>query len=168
MFDRFGEFDSAEEISQKAEELLKAADTDGIRVLAAENGIDAEDAEAYITGEEPCLATPLMAAEGKLKVEAADLELEGKLADWKNMILETCSNDRQVCAAVRKRGKSLCACISAMISDSFETKTRVSDKIVSVTRVKHNGKLEPLRGPLYMDGLTNARAKQLVRDYYLK
>lgn len=166
MFDRFGEFDSAEEINQKAEELLKAADADGIRILAAENGIDAEDAEAYITGEESCLATTIMAAEGKLKVEAADLKLEGKLADWKNMILEMCLNDGQICAAVRKRGKSLCACISAMISDSFATKTRVSDKIVKVTKVNHNGKLEPLRGPLYLDGLTNARAKQIIRDYY--
>lgn len=168
MFDRFGEFDSAEEINQKAEELLKAEDTDGIRTLAAENGIDVEDAEVYITGEETCLATAVMAAEGKLKVEAVDLKLEGKLIDWKNMILEICLDDSQICAAVRKKGKSLCACISAMISDSFATKTRVSDKIVKVTKVTHNGKLEPLRGPLYMDGLTNARAKQIIRDYYTK
>lgn len=168
MFDRFGEFDSAEGINHKAEELLKAADTEGIRALAAENGIDAEDAEAYITGEESCMATAVMAAEGKLKVEAADLKLEGKLTDWKNMILEMCLNDSQICAAVRKKGKSLCACISAMISDSFATKTQVSDKIVKVTKVNHNGKLEPLRGPLYLDGLTNARAKQIIRDYYTK
>lgn len=168
MFDRFGEFDSAEEINQKAEELLEAADTDGIRTLAAENGIDAEDAEAYITGKESCLATTIMAAQGKLKVEAADLKLEGKQADWKDMILEMCLNDSQICAAVRKKGKNLCACISAMISDSFATKTRVSDKIVKVTKVNHNGKMEPLRGPLYLDGLTNARVKQIIRDYYTK
>lgn len=53
-----------------------------------------------------------------------------------------------------------------MISDSFETKTRVSDQIVRVTKVNHNGKPEPLRGPLYLDGLTNARAKQIIREYY--
>ncbi len=168
MFDRFGEFDSAEEINQKAEALLKADDTEGIRALAAENGIDAEDAETYITGEESCLATTIMAAEGKLKVEAVDLKLEGKLIDWKNMILELCLNDSQICAAVRKREKNLCACISAMISNSFETKTMVSDKIVKVTKIKRNGKLEPLRGPLYLDGLTNARAKQIIRDYYTR
>ena len=166
MFDRFGEFDSADEINQKAEELLDAADTDGIRALAKENGIDTEDADAYITGEEECLATPLMAATGKLLIEGRDLQLEGKLIDWQNLVLSLCAEDRQVCDGVRRKGKSLCACISAMISDSFGTKTRVSDKIVSVTKVKHNGKLEPLRGPLYLDGLTNARAKQIIRDYY--
>lgn len=166
MFERFGEFDSAQEINRKARELLDAADTEGIRVLARENGIDPADADAYITGEETCLASPLMAAEGKLAIEGRELHLEGKLMDWKNMILALCTEDRQVCDGVRKKGKSLCACISAMISCAFETKTQVSDRIVSVTMVKHNGKTEPLRGPLYLDGLDNARAKQVIRDYY--
>ena len=168
MFERFGEFDSADEINRKAKELLEAADTDAILTLAAENGIDTEDADAYITGEEECLATPLMAATGKLLVEGRDLQLEGKLIDWQNLVLFLCAEDRRVCDGVRRKGKSLCECISAMISDSFDTKTRVSDKIVNATKVKHNGKLEPLRGPLYLDGLTNARAKQIIRDYYTK
>ena len=168
MFERFGEFDSADEINRKAKELLEAADTDGILILAAENGIDTEDADAYITGEEECLTTPLMAATGKLLVEGRDLQLKGKLIDWQNLVLSLCAEDRQVCDGVRRKGKSLCECIRAMVSDSFDTKTRVSDKIVNATKVKHNGKLEPLRGPLYLDGLTNARAKQIIRDYYTK
>ncbi|MCM1233489.1 MAG: hypothetical protein NC489_25520 [Ruminococcus flavefaciens] len=166
MFERFGEFDSAEEINAKAAELLAAGDTEGIRALARENGLETEDAEAYIAGGETCLTYPLPAADGKLLVESRELQLEGRLGDWKNMVLSLCAEDRQVCDGVRKKGKSLCGCISAMISRAFETKTQVSDRIVRATKVKHNGEMKPLRGPLYLDGLTNAGAKQVIREYY--
>lgn len=62
MFERFGEFDSYEEINTKAAELLTAADTDAVRELAAENGLDPGDAEDYITGAERIFCTALMAA----------------------------------------------------------------------------------------------------------
>ncbi len=64
MFDRFGEFDSAEEINQKAEELLKANDRKGLRKLAKENGIDPSEADAYAELGLEKLASPLLAAKG--------------------------------------------------------------------------------------------------------
>lgn len=42
MFDRFGEFNSAEEINETAVNLRKEGDTDSLKVLAEENGIDAD------------------------------------------------------------------------------------------------------------------------------
>ena len=45
MFDRFGEFDSAAEINETAANLRKEGDTDSLKVLAEENGIDPDKEE---------------------------------------------------------------------------------------------------------------------------
>lgn len=51
MFERFGEFGSAEEINETAVNLRKEGDMENIKVLAKENGIDEENAEVFIDGE---------------------------------------------------------------------------------------------------------------------
>lgn len=166
MFDRFGEFDSAAELNATAEGLLKEGDTDSIYVLAEENGIDREDAEDYITGAVTELAKPLMAVMGKLKVEAAELKVEGILADWKDQIIDLCTEDEKMCAAVRSKDKCLRDCMAALIKFSFENKVQVSNKIVKATKVMHDGKLEPMREPLYLGIPNRAEAKRIIRDYY--
>ena len=45
MFDKFGEFDSAEEINRAAAAQLKEGDLDAVKTIAEENGLDPEDAE---------------------------------------------------------------------------------------------------------------------------
>ena len=50
MFDKFGEFDSSEEINKAAAGLLREGDRESIVILAKENGIDKADAEDYIDG----------------------------------------------------------------------------------------------------------------------
>lgn len=62
MFEKFGEFDSAEEITGKAAELLSGGDTEAIYALAKENGIDVEEADDFIDGLTKELCGPLMAA----------------------------------------------------------------------------------------------------------
>lgn len=168
MFDKFGEFDSAAELNTAAEGLLKEGDTNSIRVLAEENGLDREDAEDYITGAVTELTTPLMAAMGKLKVEATDLKLDGILKDWHEQIIDLCTEDEEMSAAVRSKGKCLKDCMAALIRFAFENKVQISDKIVDVTKVMHNGKLEPMRKPLYLGIPNRAEAKQIIRDYYVK
>ena len=59
MFDKFGEFDSFEELNKAAEGLLKEGDLESLRALAEENGIDCADTEDYIDGIVPELATVL-------------------------------------------------------------------------------------------------------------
>lgn len=168
MFDKFGEFDSAEEMNRAVDTLLEQGDTDAIVALALENGIDKEDAEDYIDGCIEELVTPLMAASGKLKMESEDLKIDGILSDWKDTILELCSEDETLCAAVRRKGKELKHCLASLFKFSFENKVQVSDKIVDVTMVMHNGKLEPMRKPLYLGVPSNADAKRLIREYYLE
>ena len=53
MFEVFGEFDSAEEINKAAAGQLAQGDTQAIRDIARENGLDLADAEDYIDGEAP-------------------------------------------------------------------------------------------------------------------
>lgn len=168
MFDKFGEFNSAEEMNSAAAAQLKEGDTEAIVALALENGIDKEDAEDYIDGCVDELVTPIMAAVGKIKVESKDLEIKGILEDWTSCIREMCAEDAELCVAVRKKGKELKACMASLIKFAFENKVQVSNKIVDATKVQHNGKLEPMRKPLYLGVPNNAEAKKIIREYYLK
>ena len=53
LFEKFGEFDSAEELNRVAAAQLAEGDIDAIYGIAEENGIDREDAEDYIDGAAP-------------------------------------------------------------------------------------------------------------------
>lgn len=68
LFPVFGEFDSCEEINEAAEGLLQEGDKEGLRTLAAENGLE-EEAELYLAGGTAELCDPVSAALGKIKVE---------------------------------------------------------------------------------------------------
>ena len=72
MFDKFGEFDSAQEINEAAAAQLAEGDTEAVYAIAEENGIDAEDADDLINGDIDELTNPLMAALGKLDLEEAE------------------------------------------------------------------------------------------------
>ena len=50
MFDKFGEFDSVEELNEEARKLKEAGDEDRMKELCEENGIDIEDAEDDMDG----------------------------------------------------------------------------------------------------------------------
>ena len=79
MFDKFGEFDSAEEINRAAAARRAEGDTEALMQIAIENGIDKEDAKDYADGIVGELTTPLLAALGKLEVESRELKLAGVL-----------------------------------------------------------------------------------------
>jgi hypothetical protein len=70
-------------------------------------------------------------------------------------------------AAVRRKDKSLCGCMAALIKFAFENKVQVSDEIVDACKVQHNGKLEPMRKPLYLGVPDKATTKKIVMEYYL-
>ena len=167
MFKKYGEFDSAEEMNSMVAERLKEHDTKAILGIAEENGIDKEDAEDYIKGFLSEFVTPLMAARGKLEVESKDLEIKGILTDWRDMILKMCMDDQKMCAAVRRKGKSLKECMAALLAFSFDNKTQISDKIVNVTTITHNGKKVPLKGPVYMGIPNRMETREMIKKYYL-
>ena len=153
MFDKFGEFDSAEEINKAAAGL----DETELKKLAEENGLDEDDAMDYCGGLIKELATPMTAALGKLKVEKAELALKGVLEDWYDIVVAICMNDKN---------KSLKVFMSRVLARAFDTKELVSDQIVRITKVK-NGK-ENMRGPVYLGIPNRAEIKKMCRDYYLE
>lgn len=168
MFEKYGEFCSHEEINEMAAEFLKAGKEKELLELAQENGIDKEDAEDYFDGFTDCLCTASMAAAGKLKVEAEELNIAGILTDWKDAILDMCMTDVQMQLAVRKKDKSLKECMAGLIRFAFENKVQISNKIVDITKVTVNGKTEAMRKPLYLGIPNKAEVKRIVTEYYLK
>lgn len=168
MFDKFGEFDSYEELNRAAEAQKAEGDEEALAALAKENGIDEEDVEDFMDGCVEKLTTPLMAAMGKLKMEAEDLELGGILEDWKNQILAGCMENETMQCAVRKKGRSLAGCLAELIRFAFENKVQVSDKIVDLTKVTHNGNKEAMRKPLYLGVPNKTQAQRLINEYYLE
>lgn len=158
MFEKFGEFDSYEEINRAAAAQLAEGDEEAIYVIAAENGIDKEDAEDYIDGAIEELTTPLTAAYGKLQVEAAQLQPYEIMADWLEYIKLRCMEDPQMALAVRRKGKCLKACIAALLAWSLKNAKPVDPDILKACRIKY-------KVTLGIPGM--GRAKQIITEYYL-
>lgn len=132
MFDKFGEFDSVEELNQAAAAKKNEGDEAALVALAMENGIDREDAEDYMDGCVDELANVSMAALGKLKVEIEALKLEKILLDWTEELKELCIDSEEIARGVRKKGKSLAKYIALLASSGFENRSVVSQEIVKL------------------------------------
>lgn len=162
MFEKFGEFDSYEEINRAAAAQLAEGDTEAIYAIAEENGIDREDAEEFIDGDAAELVTSLMAANGKLKVEAEELRPKEIMADWLDYIRIQCFEDMDMRLAVRKKGKSLKKCIAKLVNWSLEHAEDVDKDIVQAAGL-----------PVWAQGRCKlgipgmGTAKQLIKEYYL-
>lgn len=158
MFDKFGEFDSSEELNRAAAAQLAQGDDEALLALAEENGIAREDARDYIDGCAPELASPLMAAYGKLDVEAAALKPYGIMEDWLRYIRMRCAEEGEMAAAVRRKGKSLKGCIAALLVWSFKNARDVDREILKAAGVKER------RVAL---GIPDMRqAKIIITEYY--
>lgn len=160
MFDKFGEFDSYQEINELAMNLFNEGDTNSIRTMAKENGLPADFADMYITGAIPELCDAFTAAEGKLNIEAAELKPKNIMEDWLEYIKATCADNDQMAAAVRKKGKTLKGCIGALLKWSFGHQQNVDKDIVKAAGIKHSGKIT-----LGIPGM--GQAKKIIREYYL-
>ncbi|MEY8285377.1 hypothetical protein AALA13_16405 [Lachnospiraceae bacterium 50-23] len=159
MFEKFGEFDSYEEINRAAAAQLKEGDEEAVYLIAKENGLDEEDAEDFCTGAIDTLTTAELAAVGKLNLEAKELELKGLLEDWKGFIAQSCMESRELSRAVRKKGKRLETCMGNILKASFEKKERVNDGVV---------KAAGLKPPVYIGIPGRAEVRKIVEAYYLE
>ena len=159
MFDKYGEFDSAEEINEAAKAQLEEGDLKAVMEIALENGIDKEDAEDFIDGVVPELVTPLMAALGKLEVEAKEVKLYEIMEDWFAYIKITCQENEIMAKAVRKKGKNLKGCIAELLKWSFKNQHPVEQEIVKAAGVNAG------RCTLGIPGM--GRAKKIIIQYYM-
>lgn len=160
MFDRFGEFNSAEEINETAVNLRKEGDHESLKVLVEENGIDVEILEAFLDGDMLYLCDEMTAAIGKIEVEAKEVECAEIMEDWVEYIKDQCFEKPEVARAVRRKGKSLSGCIAEILTWSFKNQHPVDKEIMKAAGVTAG------KCTLGIPGM--ARAKQIITKYYLK
>lgn len=149
MFDKFGEFDSVEELNKAAAGLKEEGDTEALFQLAEENGIDREDAADYADGCTEELATLSMAAYGRLEVEekqyrARDAQ-EYMILKVILMMLRGLLREDTVAAAVLKKGKRV-----SVIYDKLKAEAK-----------KHQS------GGCGVSCGTDQQLKEIIRAYYL-
>ena len=159
MFDTFGEFDSAEEINKAAANQRINGDMEAIREIAAENGLDPEDAEDFINGDIDELCTPILAAFGKIKIESEELKPTEIVEDWVNYIKTRCTEDPAMAAAVRKKGKSIKGCIAALLKWSYTNMYEVDKDIIKLSGVSASNVKMGIPGM--------GRAYKIITEYYL-
>lgn len=159
MFERFGEFDSAEEINKTAVNLRKEGDKESIMVLAEENGIDKEIAEVFIGGDILYLCDAMTSAIGKIDVESGELKPKEIMQDWVEYIKARCFEDGRMAEAVRKKGKNLKGCIAALLEWSFRNQIPVDKDIMKAAKVNTG------RVTLGIPGI--GTAKKIITEYYL-
>ena len=160
LYERFGEFDSAEEINKSAEGLKEEGDTDGLLLLAKENGIDEDDVYDYLDNMVDELCNPLMAALGKLQVEADELKPYEIMNDWIEYIKARCQERDEIARAVRKKGKSLKGCIAELLKWSFSNGQTVDKDIVKAAGMS-------VSYPIKLGIPSMGRARKIIADYYL-
>lgn len=159
MFDRFGEFDSAEEINETAVNLRREGDTESIKILAKENGIDEDVAEVFIEGTLLYLCDNMTAAIGKLNIEEKDMKAKEIMADWADYIKARCFEDENMAKAVRRKDRSLKGCIGALLTWSFKNQIPVDKDIMKAAGVTAG------RCTLGIPGI--GTAKKIITEYYL-
>lgn len=129
MFDQFGNM-TTEELNKAAAGLKEEGDTESLKTLALENGLDDMDVDDYIDGLSEVLASPLMAALGKIKVEEEALKPEGIMNDWIGYIRFQVSQDPDLQIAVREKNKTLVGCIGRILAWAFEHQWTVPQEIM--------------------------------------
>ena len=159
MFDKFGEFDSYQEINELAVNLRKEGDSTSIIELAKENGIDTDIAEAFIEGDILYLCDAMAAAIGKIEIEAAELKPVEIMFDWVEYLKVRCMEDEQTALAVRKKEKSLKGAVAALLTWSFKNQIPVDEDILKAAGVTAG------KCTLGIPGM--GRAKKIMSEYYL-
>lgn len=159
MFEKFGEMSSFEEINELAENLFNEGDTESLREMAKENGIQEEYVTMYLEGDIPVLCDVMTAALGKIDVEAAELKPKEIMEDWVEYLRGQCLENEILCYQVRKKGKSLKGCIAALLLWAFKNQKPVDKDIIKDAGVSAG------RIGFAVPGMR--RAKQIITDYYM-
>lgn len=111
MFDKFGEFGSAEELNKAAEGFKNEGDIKSLYELAEENGISKEDVADYMDGYVDKFASEMMAALGRMEVVKKELEKENdtitKSAVYYILLfMDAMLSDPEMQKAIMGKGKS--------------------------------------------------------------
>ena len=165
LFERFGEFDSADEINRAAKAQLEQGDIEAVKMIAHENGIDDMDAEDFINGDIPELCTTFTAAIGKLDAEAAALQLPLMMKMWKDLISGMLADDggERLMIGIRRKDKSLAELFGKMIVEASRNRVNTPQAIVAYARQIDSS----IPQTLPTADLSKTRFEEIVREYYL-
>ena len=155
---KFGIFNTVEELNRAAAAQKAEGDTEALFALAAENGIDREEAQDYLDGAADELATPLMAALGKLGLEAAGLGLESQLLDWKDYLASMCLDSEELCHAVFRPDKEMVHVLAEAVRHASANRILVPDRVAKLAGLP----------PLCYIGMTGRdELRRIAEKYYL-
>lgn len=159
LFEKFGNMDT-EELNMAAYGLKEEGDRESLKALAEENGIDPEDAIDYLDDIVPVLATPIMAAVGKLEVEAADLNIPKNIliTDWIGYIRQQASEDEEIALTVRNKDKSLAECIGKIMAEAFANQWTVPAQVTKAASISAS--------KVTFGIPSEAAVKKIIREYY--
>lgn len=160
IFTKYGNFNSADEINEAAKNQLAQGDTEAIREIARENGLDPEDAEEFITGGWDRVCSETSAALGKITIEEDSMTISGIMHDWIRYIQLCISESKEFAIAVRRSDKSLAGALGAILKASEELMEEVDDAILEAADVHFKGKVK--------FGIPEeAQVREIVKAYYL-
>lgn len=160
MFEKFGELNSFGELNELAENLFNEGDTESLKAMAKENGIQNEFVQMYLQGDIPVLCDPLTAAMGKIDVEVEELKPKEIMEDWVEYLRGQCMENEILAYQVRKKGKSLKGCIAALLKWSFSNRQQIDKDIIKAAGAS------VYNVTLGIPGM--ARAKKIITDYYME
>ncbi len=150
MFDKFGEFNSYEELNLAAEGFKKEGDKESLMELAEENGIDMEDAREYMDGTIPEFATQFSAALGRLEVMKAE-----KIEKNKNKM------ERMALGEIYRMAKSMCT--EEVFAKSVMKKGKRIERIYVFMR---SGAEKHKEGNEGMSAGTDQELRNIIRAYF--
>lgn len=170
------EFGSVREINQRAEDLLNAGDFDGIRTLAANNGIPDMYVDAFFNGESMEFVDPMGAALGKLEMEEEDLNPEGVERDWIEYVKAQCMDNDVFAHQVMKKDKSLVGCMGRIAVWALINAKPLHPDIIK--EMEKAGKENPealKKSGIQMNWIkytksgapSSGQTKKLIREYYI-
>ena len=158
---KFGVFDTVEELNRAAAAQKAEGDEEALIALALENGLDREDAEDYMDGGD-WLCTPYMAAIGKINLEAAELDLQGTLKDWKDFLIQILTDYEggdSLADAVFRPEKHLIDVLAAGLKRSSQNRITVDKKIIKAAGLPDSA--------AYMGDCGRDELRGIIMDYYL-
>ena len=160
MFEKYGEFDSAEELIAAVTNQIAEGDTQAALEIARENGIDEMDVEDIIDGTPAAeVLTPCIVALGKLQIEAeAYKKNDSIIVDWIEYIKALAIDSEEVSRMIRRKGKSLAGCLGELLKFSYAHAFSIPNEITKAAGIGNaNVKL----------GIPNAgKCKEIIRRYY--
>lgn len=160
MFDKYGEFNTAEEIAEAIKNQIAEGDLDAAFEIGRENGL-ADDDVLDIADGVPAdeVVTPCVAALGKLEIEAkAYKNNDSIIVDWIEYIKALAIESERVSRAIRTKEKSLTGCLGELLKFSFKNAFDIPSDIV---------KAADINGARVKLGIPNAgKCKEIIRRYY--